>query len=344
MRDKDDFILIWCNEEAASDTTLTTLQPLCNDIHYYQDPISCIAYIESLHPKQQVFLVVSPSFTFLEEIHGKRQIDTIFIFELEVTSQSNVIDIAKYPKAVSVAGDLKVLAKLIIKTSMELVKSYQLFNLYNHKQKALCNLSENSSSFLWFQLFKDMLINLPNDPKQDEKDRIQAKNYMIQQCYLYYRHNLTQMKNIADFEVNYQSSNAIRWYTSDSFMYKLINKALRTEDIEVLYTFRYFIIDLCADLATKYKDMVDFEISLSSVYRGTQMTIEEINYLKENIGCLIATNGFLSTSRSRDVAEIFAGSGKIILRNFIFMDVENFSIIIDVIASCFISVSWLYCI
>jgi hypothetical protein len=310
MRDKDDFIIVWCNEQAASDDTIKTLHPLCNDIHYYQDLVNCISYIESLNPKEHVFLVVSPSFTSFEAIHNKRQVDTIFIYGYGPTTLPAAMDASKYPKAISVSVDLKDLVESIIMMSIEVAKCRQLFNLYNHKQKGLCNLSENSATFLWFQLFKEMLVNLPRNTTHDEHDRLASKKCMIQQCYDYYRHNSTQMKNIADFDNTYRASNAIRWYTSDSFVYKFINKALRTEDMEVLHTFRFFIVDLCTSLAEKHQEMLDLEVDLPPVvFRGTQMIKEEIESLKKNEGCLIATNGFLSTSRIREVAKVYAGSG-----------------------------------
>ncbi|CAF1251425.1 unnamed protein product, partial [Didymodactylos carnosus] len=157
------------------------------------------------------------------------------------------------------------------------------------------------------------------------------------------------MKNIADFDNTYQASNAIRWYTSDSFVYKFINKALRTEDMEVLHTFRFFIVDLCTSLAEKHQEMLDLEVDLPSVvYRGTQMIKEEIESLKNNEGCLIATNGFLSTSRIREVAKVYAGSGAMSskrrgelhavvfelelptnLKSFVFADISYMSKMID---------------
>ena len=126
-----------------------------------------------------------------------------------------------------------------------------------------------------------MLTDMPKEDIDFDK----AKRSMIEHCYHYYRHNPSQLKNIAEFEATYTSSNAIRWYTSDTFVYKLINKALRTEDMEVLHTFRFFIIDLCRNLAEKYKEMLDLEFPLPSiVYRGTQMNRAEIEILAANKG------------------------------------------------------------
>ena len=48
---------------------------------------------------------------------------------------------------------------------------------------------------------------------------------------------------------------------------------------------------------------------LLKFYRGTKQTQEEIQRLKNSIGHLILTNGFLSTSENREVAEMYAGIG-----------------------------------
>jgi tetratricopeptide (TPR) repeat protein len=85
-----------------------------------------------------------------------------------------------------------------------------------------------------------------------------------------------------------------------------LNKALRTEDVELLYTFRSFIIDLCTAIENENQHLKDEGIL--KLDRGTQIPTEELEKLKENIGQIISTNGFLSTSRNRNVSIRFARS------------------------------------
>jgi hypothetical protein len=42
----------------------------------------------------------------------------------------------------------------------------------------------------------------------------------------------------------YTSETAIRWYSRDSFLFKLLNQALRTENINDILKFRLFVHDL----------------------------------------------------------------------------------------------------
>ncbi|CAF3305515.1 unnamed protein product [Rotaria sp. Silwood2] len=131
---------------------------------------------------------------------------------------------------------------------------------------------------------------------------LEAKYEMLSECRAYYRNDVVQLVQIDEFERKYQSKDAIRWYTKPGFLFYLVNKALRSQDIWALYKFRYFIVDLCCRL-----EEVSYSQSFSSVrlYRGAKLNREELEQLQ--VSSLISTNGFFSCSFDRDVAEMFIG-------------------------------------
>jgi hypothetical protein len=141
-----------------------------------------------------------------------------------------------------------------------------------------------------------------------------SKQEMLDNCRLYYRGNKKAMEDIGEFERTYTSDQAIQWYTANSFLYKLINKALRTEDTDALYTYRFYIIDLCACLAEQSKLLYDFTSNIH-VYRGAKVPQKERQRLCESIGHLISVNGYFSTSRQLKVSEAYAGVGSINMSN-----------------------------
>ena len=59
-------------------------------------------------------------------------------------------------------------------------------------------------------------------------------------CY-YANNNSKELKMIKEFETNYLSAYALWWYTRNSFLYKMLNKALRVQNIHLLYLFRFFM-------------------------------------------------------------------------------------------------------
>ena len=131
----------------------------------------------------------------------------------------------------------------------------------------------------------------------------QAKREMVAECQAHYRGNSQVLAEIDKFQRTYRSEDAIKWYTKNSFLYRIINKALRTEDIFALYTFRYFIIDLCTRLEETASVININHQEKLRVYRGSNLHRDEVEKLR--VGTLVATNGFLSTSTNLDVAEGF---------------------------------------
>jgi len=111
------------------------------------------------------------------------------------------------------------------------------FNIFDQKQKSMKHLSKESASFLWHQMLIYVLKQIPQDS--------QSKQQMIQLCQDYYQNNKEELKKIENFQKIYRNDQAIQWYTDKGFLYKLLNKALRTKNMELIYLFQFFIIDLC---------------------------------------------------------------------------------------------------
>ncbi|CAM4852394.1 unnamed protein product, partial [Rotaria magnacalcarata] len=86
------------------------------------------------------------------------------------------------------------------------------------------------------------------------------------------------------------SNQAVWWYTRDSFVYRLLNKALRVQNIDLLFLFRFFIRDIEVQLK-QYQCS-----SLVRVYRGQLMSTDELDQLKMSLGEYISVNSFFSLS------------------------------------------------
>ena len=151
-----------------------------------------------------------------------------------------------------------------------------------------------------FQLFRDVILHLPSDKS--------AKQQMIDVCRQYYQGSDRELSQINEFERTYTKSDCIRWYTRETFVYKMVNKALRTEDIQQLHTFRFYINDLSSKLAeeSKTRQMEEDEETSTKIYRGAQLLPNELEQFQSNEGKLISMNGYLSASRLKWVAEGFA--------------------------------------
>jgi len=145
--------------------------------------------------------------------------------------------------------------------------------------------------------FAVLLVAMPHNSPD-------ARRQMIRECRKIYKNDFIEKKNIDKFDKEYRACDAIHWYTRSGFLSILINKTLRSENVYALYIFRYFIFDLCENLAAaRYSSSTPI-----SVYRGTILRREEVEQLR--VGSLVSTNGFLSSSRCIDVALSFMSSNQ----------------------------------
>ncbi|CAF4830286.1 unnamed protein product [Rotaria sp. Silwood1] len=257
----------------------------------------CITSIESMH-KEKIFLITlgSKTLEILPRVSSLRQIDSIFIFNIE--KDRNEYLLKEYPKIIGIYINLDDLCKSI-KEQIDIVnRQIYSFSFFDQHQKLTEDLLKESAEFLWFQLFNYMLPTLSRDQ--------QAKQQMIQICKDYYHGNTKEIELIHQFEQNYQSKDALLWYSKRTFIYKLINKALRTKHIDLLYKLRFFIGDLSENLQREHEKILLSNENILNVYRGVKIQKEEFNKLKENQGKLISTNGYLSTSRLKSYASNFA--------------------------------------
>jgi tetratricopeptide (TPR) repeat protein len=168
------------------------------------------------------------------------------------------------------------------------------------------SLEKNTFTLLWNQLFINYLVNSPN------VDMNKLKRDMIEQCRLEYRDNQSQLKHIDEFNENCTQDNILNWYTSSSrsFAFRLVNRALRTRNIDLICKFRYFIILLHNKLKRLAIQQQQREDS-TTVYRGQNLSKNDLENLRTNIGHLISVNTFMSTSRDKNVAEIFRGEDEL---------------------------------
>jgi len=292
----EDLTVIWLDEHSQDLSSKMRLRCIINFLKIFTDLDHCLQYIQSI-PNERIFVIVSGqlSSSLIPLIQDSPQILHIYIFCQHSEKYS----------ALKSSG---------IFTNQELLYN-QLSKDVNHfyathsttisflTEKSLRDLTKETGAFFWFQLFITALIDMPssNEAKQD----------FLQLARTYYTDNDLELRRIDHFGQTYEGSHALKWYSSDSFAYRLLNKAIRTENIDLLFACRFFIVDLHRQLESLHKPYIELIRSDNhdpfTVYHGQQMTSDDFAKLKANVGKLISTNSFISTSIDRQVALIYAG-------------------------------------
>lgn len=106
-------------------------------------------------------------------------------------------------------------------------------------------MSKESAEFLWHRLFHYLIL----DALSDEI----AKRQMVAVCQKYYARNAKTVQEIDEFERDYSRDHVLQWYTRECFASRMVNSALKTEDLAQLHNFQFFISDLSKHLAHKHK-------------------------------------------------------------------------------------------
>jgi hypothetical protein len=161
---------------------------------------------------------------------------------------------------------------------------------------------QNSSDYFDIAVLQLLEILPKISPKPNK-----ANDRLLQWWRLYCTDNPSEQAKVDLFEESYRSDSAVRWYTKDSLLYRLLNTALRHENIDMIIDFRYFIIDLYEQLTKSHLDYVkSFREQNLTVYRGQKISLMELRRLKHSIGNYISIKSLFSASLSSEVALCYA--------------------------------------
>ena len=94
------------------------------------------------------------------------------------------------------------------------------------------------------------------------------------------------------------------WYTAEGFVYSNLNRALRTQDTELIMKMGFFIQDIYREVEQK-QSQLKIDTKMVS-YRGQGLSDRDFEKLRDSEGGLLSFNNFLSTSRDRDVSLVYA--------------------------------------
>ena len=166
------------------------------------------------------------------------------------------------------------------------------------------NLQARNAVFMWFQLFVEVLLRMHH--------KVSDRKELIRLCKDFYRGNHQPMKVIEEFEQNYSGDKAIWWYTRDSCFYRILNKALRVQDFDMLFAFRFFITDISKQIKSEYENYIrtNGNRNLIRVYRGQLISDDELELMKNSVDDFLSMNSFLSTSRNRLTALKFVQNSR----------------------------------
>ena len=309
----DDITLVWLDShiDESSDCAHAKdrLRLIVNILKTFNDIETCVEYIKSIGDDEPICIVVSGALSsaFMPHVLDCHQVVcvAIYCFNESAYKPSATECVDQTSKFAGVFVELDRLLEVLnertamVRNSLSLITPLA-YDSDDRQQWSIKDLSHENAIFIWFQLLIHTIFRLPRTEI--------ARKEMISECELQYNGNLAQLAKIKEFEETYKSSDAIPWYTGDLFVYRIINRALRTQNIDIILKFYPFIADLHDHLTALHKEFLDLgPPSILTVYRGQKIHIDELKKVTKNVGRLLSMNTFFSTGFDRKLARSFAG-------------------------------------
>ncbi|CAF4087886.1 unnamed protein product [Rotaria sp. Silwood2] len=165
--------------------------------------------------------------------------------------------------------------------------------LFTYDLTSICSIPADytgMSTLNYVQALKDIILE--PDEKRD------LKKEMIDFCCEEYANNIIQLKLIDEFEKNFQPDDAIHWYLRhEAFLHKMITRAFRVLDPDILFKLRYFI----QHLHSKLKSSIN--TNSLTVYRTLRIRKDLFDKMKRNQGALLSFNEFLLVNKNKATIE-----------------------------------------
>ncbi|CAF0716457.1 unnamed protein product [Adineta steineri] len=244
-------------------------------------------YIQTVPEQDRIFLIINNQFgqELIPQIHQYQQIIAIYIYIND--DKRNTQWTKEFKKIKSVSTQLDSLVGRIksdrTRRSQNKIDEPLSINIFD------VNVSYKSNEqFIRSHLLIDCLLRI----KENSTD---IENF-ITLCEEEYKDNKAELDQIHEFQQNYSSNRALRWYTKQIFLFRMLNKALRIQNLDVLFLFRFFIDDIQQQLI---KNQYSQQIQL---YRVQLISNNELEILKKATGGFIMTNTFLSTTLNREAS------------------------------------------
>ncbi|CAF0909817.1 unnamed protein product [Adineta steineri] len=264
------------------------LRHLTDTLKTYDEEQECIDYISTIPLQSQpssVYFILSDEFCdSICPIIERQQLikPSIYIFTAGTIPLSFIRDKSKNERYQYFLNHNHLVQRLSKDLDTEEKISMSIY-IQDMKNVSIKVLDKESQIFLLYQ----MLTVTFEGRQRDTTEKDDFWNIFNQ----YEERHVLNLEDIHLFE------DIIQWYTSDTFISQLLNEALRTKNIYLLYKLRYFIRNLINKLFNQHSNTsLDDNGQILTSYRKQCMTKEKLIKLKVNVNRLLSINEFYLTT------------------------------------------------
>ena len=328
-KNRHDVAITWLDSKMDSEDrrTESLLNQLNDRVQLFNSANECINYLYRCQETTLFIISGKCAKEHLRAIHSCSSIDSIIIYCASPEKYYHLINDSYSKILACVASEIELIQ--CVHHWIDLKCQTHFYTCYSPNDYAL-QLTRQLALFLANFVLAHCIEYLGD--KRHKED-------MVKICQTNYAQHSLEFEHIREFELTYTPVDAIHWYTRNSFVYKIVNRTLRSFDSVKLRAIAFYIRDLRSELQKWHSKTLLKQIK--TVYHGLAMIQADVYRIQSMPkGSFVSTNGFLSTSRRREIALAFATEKQNNLRQplvnvllEINIDVENSPIIFADIAS-----------
>jgi tetratricopeptide (TPR) repeat protein len=300
-------MLIWLDSSIDNDNIdcqniLTQLRHTVNDVNMFIDGDQCIQFINNI-TNNKAYMIISGYLGqhIVPRVHNMPQVDSIFIFC--GNKKRHEAWTKEWSKIKGVFTEIKPICEALKHASQQYEhNAISISFVATSGDASSKNLDRLDPMFMYTKIMKEILLSI----KFNQEHFKQFVDY----CREVFDGNEKELKYIDQLERKYPDKTPIWWYTCECFLYPMLNRALRTTDVDIIIQMGFFIGDLHRHIETLHQEQFggDQIGKTLTVYRGQALSTVDFKTLKDTMGGLLSFNNFLSTSTDRTVSLPFAHS------------------------------------
>jgi hypothetical protein len=261
-----------------------------NNIHTFVDTDKCIQFINNIKD-EIVFLIVTGYVgqQLIPIIHNMTQLHSIYIVCGNISRHEQWAK--QWIKIRGVFTDISSICNALKPTAQQYDQdSISIGFVSASDNLSTQNLDQLDPSFMYTQMLKQILLNMNFDQSHIQQ--------FIHYCQENIKHDAVGRSIIDELEKKYPQPTPIWWYTYESFLYSMLNQALREMDVDIIIKMGFYVSDLHRQIEQLHEKQFDTHQQLKPfiVYRGQGLSTNDFNRMVKMKGGLISFNNFLSTS------------------------------------------------
>ena len=293
-------VVVWLDPTLDEDTDTndveSQLEEVADVVLTYNNPVTCQQFIDSIKT-EKVLLVVSDTVKkefVANATYSVPQIDSVYHFNMNANETVTAGKQKVYTSAKTLVTQMKKDKRDCIRGLLGI----QIIDVSSSRIEDMKN--RQDAYFVYDQLAKHIVLSQTNSLKTEEN---------MADVYKYCDKNHASQKNAQEFLMNFKGQYAkhppAHWYSWDSFLYDVLNRALREHRYDTVYELSVYIRHLHDQINEEFQKP-DLQLKHKKLYRGQKFSKEDFDKIKKNVKGLISMSNFLSTTFDRNVAVEFA--------------------------------------